>query len=278
MKTGWALLLLCLTACSASHEAEQIRSVKPVRIVSLDYCADQYVLKFASREQIAAVSMDAAKSFSYMRTAAQGVPTVRPTVEDVLALRPDVIVRSYGGGIQAPDMFRRAGIEVVQIGFADDLNAIRRTVSQISKRLGHPDRGQAVIQEMDSALSSVQANGRHPRALYVTSGGVTTGPGSLVDELMSRAGLANDQKSPGWYPISLERVVYHPPDMTVAAFFDASSHGQIWSIGTHPVLTRLRQTRPTVPIEGAWTSCGGWFVVEAVKAMDTGRRKIGAAP
>ena len=48
----------------------------PQRIVSLDYCADQYVLKLADEEQILAISPDAVKDFSYMREAAAGVPTV----------------------------------------------------------------------------------------------------------------------------------------------------------------------------------------------------------
>ena len=80
-----------------------------MRIVSLDFCADQYVLKLADREQILAVSPDAVREFSYMRETAQGLPTVRSVAEDVLILKPDLVVRSYGGGPKAGDFFERAG-------------------------------------------------------------------------------------------------------------------------------------------------------------------------
>ncbi|MCA8893462.1 MAG: ABC transporter substrate-binding protein, partial [Hyphomonas sp.] len=69
--------------------------------VSLDYCADQYVLKLADREQILAISPDGDKEFSYMHEAAEDVPTVRPVAEDVLVLKPDLVVRAYGGGPNA---------------------------------------------------------------------------------------------------------------------------------------------------------------------------------
>ena len=90
-----ALACLLLSACSQVAERG---ADAPRRIVSLDYCADQYVLKFADREDILALSPDAGKRFSYMRAAAEGIPTVRPRTADVLALQPDLVVRTYGGG------------------------------------------------------------------------------------------------------------------------------------------------------------------------------------
>ena len=95
------------------------------RIVSLDYCADQYVLKLADREQILAISPDAVKDFSYMQDAAVGVPTVRPVAEDVLILKPDLIVRTYGGGPNAAAFFKRAGVPVLQVGWAKQIRVRR---------------------------------------------------------------------------------------------------------------------------------------------------------
>ena len=75
--------ILLLAACGAPDGAlVRGETGKPMRIVSLDYCADQYVLKLADREQILAISPDATGDFSYMREAARGVPTVRAAAED----------------------------------------------------------------------------------------------------------------------------------------------------------------------------------------------------
>ena len=94
----------------------------PTRVVSLDYCADQFVLKMLPRTRILAVSPDAGKHFSYMRASAGGIRTVRPVAEDVLTIEPDLIVRSYGGGTYAAMFFERAGIPVLQIPFAFDIS------------------------------------------------------------------------------------------------------------------------------------------------------------
>ena len=93
-------------------------------IVSLDFCADQYTLKFAEPETIAALSVDAGKAFSYMRGHASDHPQIRGRVEEVLALQPDLIIRAYGGGPGAVAFFEAAGIPVLQIGWANDLAAL----------------------------------------------------------------------------------------------------------------------------------------------------------
>ncbi|PZU18112.1 MAG: iron ABC transporter substrate-binding protein, partial [Citromicrobium sp.] len=49
--------LVCLSLCACSQVPERGTDA-PRRIVSLDYCADQYVLKFADREDILALSPD----------------------------------------------------------------------------------------------------------------------------------------------------------------------------------------------------------------------------
>ncbi|HBJ94399.1 MAG TPA: iron ABC transporter substrate-binding protein, partial [Hyphomonadaceae bacterium] len=92
---------LCLmTACSQEQDAGMVQpsSEGYQRIISMDYCADQYVLALAEREDILALSPDADKTFSYLRDQADGIPQIRPVAESVLAAQPDLIVRSYGGG------------------------------------------------------------------------------------------------------------------------------------------------------------------------------------
>ncbi|MBK2451628.1 ABC transporter substrate-binding protein, partial [Escherichia coli] len=148
---------------------------RPMRIVSLDYCSDQYLLKLVDRDRIAAVSPDADRDFSYMRAAAVGVPSVRPRAEDVLVLKPDLVIRSYGGGPDAAAMFARAGVPVLQIGYANDLAAVRRVLVDTATGLGEGAKGAALAAEMDRRLAALPpADARRPSALYVTPGGVTS--------------------------------------------------------------------------------------------------------
>lgn len=241
---------------------------RPLRIVSLDYCADQYVLRLAPRTHIAAVSPDAGAEFSYMRAVSVGLPRVRPNAEDVLVLRPDLVVRSYGGGPGAADMFARAGVPVLQIGYANDLAGVRRVLVETANGLGQPARGAEMARDFNARLARIAQRSGGRRALYVTPGGVTTGPGSLVDETLRAAGLTNFDTRPGWNPLPLERLTRERPDVVAAAFFDTRwSRADPWSAAAHPVARDALRHRVQVALPGAWTACGGWFLLDAVEAL-----------
>jgi len=238
------------------------------RVVSLDYCADQFVLKLLPRSRILAVSPDAEKHFSYMRDSAVGIRSVRPLAEDVLTLEPDLVVRSYGGGPNAAHFFERAGISVLQIPYANDLDGIRNTVQFLADSLDVPEQGAEIIAEFDRRLQRIVTSAGDPSALYMTPTGATSGPGTLVHEMLQAAGLENFERQPGWRSIPLERLAYEQPDVVAAAFFNADmvnpSH---WSPMRHPVAKKQMRDQATVMLQGAWTSCSGWYLLDAIEAL-----------
>jgi iron complex transport system substrate-binding protein len=239
--------------------------------VSLDYCADQFVLKIADPRQIAAVSVDADKEFSYMRSAAAEHAKVRMTVEDVLALKPDLVVRTYGGGPLAGDLLQRSGVRVVQVPFAQSLADVRGGIAMVADALGQSARGEAIMAAFDrrlAALSVVSSPAHRRSALYLTPSGYTTGPGGLIDHMLTAAGLETIERRPGWRPAPLEVLLRTPPDVIVMAFFNQTFIQQDqWSLTRHPVLQRMVQSRPIAELNGAWTACSGWFLMDAIEAM-----------
>ncbi|MFT6061854.1 MAG: iron complex transport system substrate-binding protein [Paracoccaceae bacterium] len=246
----------------------------PRRIVSLDYCADQFVLKFADRAAIAALSPDADADFSYMRDAAPGLPTVRPRAEDVLTLRPDLVVRSYGGGAGIGAQLARAGVPVLNVGFAGAIADVRATIVRMAAGLGAPDAGTRTAAQLDARIAAAAPPPGAPAisALYLTTGGWTAGTGTLVDEMLRAAGLRNHETRAGWRPLPLERLAREEPDLIAAAFFESSSQNPSrWSSARHPVTRKMLARRPIVALKGAWTSCGGWFLADAVEALAAGR-------
>ena len=241
---------------------------QPLRIVSLDFCSDQFVLKLINRERILALSPDAVKDFSYMAEAAKGLPSVRPTAEDVLVLKPDLIVRSYGGGPNAESFFENAGVPVITIGWANDIDGILNLMRETSEKLGEAERGEAIVSDMKARLAAIKTQNETRAALYMTPTGVTTGEGSLIHEMMIAAGLTNFQTQPGWRSLPLERLAYDKPDLIAAAFFNSKVNDtDAWSSANHPVARAQMENLPTVSLQGAWTSCGGWFLIDAIEAL-----------
>lgn len=249
------------------------------KIVSLDYCADQFVLKLAAPARIAAVSNDAKRDFSYMRDAAEGHRQIRPSAEQVLALAPDLIVRSYGGGSNAEQFYRRIGIPVIQIGFANTIDRVQSELLRIAQGLGGVAEAQALILDMDRRLMKLQRQSLEQNlkdsskqgVLYVTPGGVTSGPGSLVHELITAAGLKNFQTEPGWRALPLEELVYRQPDLLATAFYHSEiNYIYFWSAARHPMIrNQLSETR-AVTLDSATTACGGWFLVDAIEQLAAG--------
>ncbi|WP_394705871.1 ABC transporter substrate-binding protein [uncultured Hyphomonas sp.] len=267
------LLLIGLAACGVPTPSQAPESPRPMRIVSLDYCADQYVLKFADREQILAISPDAVKDFSYMRDEAVGLPTVRPVAEDVLILKPDLVVRAYGGGPNAEAFFERAGVPVLTVGWtsnvdSEEVGSIPSLVQHMADGLGQSEKGRQVISDFRSRLAQIRKRADGETALYLTPAGVTTGPGAMVHEMLLAAGFENFQDKPGWRSIPLERLAYEQPDVIAAAFFDQlTNHPDSWSPMKHPVAERQMQDQTVIPLKGAWTACGGWFIIDAIEAL-----------
>jgi len=259
-------VLLLLGFCAGAH------GEPAARVVSLDYCADQYVLELLPRASILALSPDAEQDFAYHREQAAGLPTVRPVAEDVLALRPTLVVRSYGGGPLALAFFERAGIPVVQVPYADDIAAIRTAVTTVAEALGVAERGVAVVADMDERLAAVEGAASGQSALYLSAGGATSGPGTLVHALLEAAGFANYETRPGWHSVPLERLAGAEPDVVVASFFGgAAERTAWWSAMRHPVAREQLESRPTVLLPGALTACGAWFAVDAVERLAAAR-------
>ena len=261
----WAVV--CIGACLGTVNAHGAS-----RIISLDYCADQFVLKFADKASIEALSPDAGRAFSYMRVEAIGVPTVRPIAEDVLLKKPDLVVRSYGGSPGITALLERFNVPVLQVGYAQSLDDVRRNILHMSAGLNNPQAGRVLVDQMDERMQAVvathAANPLAPRALYMTPAGVTSGPNTLVHDMLRAAGYVNYQEKPGWQGLPLERLVFDSPDVVAMAFFETlTDHLDAWSAMWHPIARRQLQKVATVPLQGAWTACGGWFLVDAIESL-----------
>lgn len=266
-----ACLFAGLLAACAPAPKHQTKG-PPARIVSLDFCVDQYVLELADRSSIAALSRDADQDVSFLRDQAKGVRKLGTHLEDVLVPTPDLVVRAHGGGPRAAALLQSAGIPVVQLEFADTFDAVRSNLRTLAAALGRPERGEAIIRRMDTELAEAKAAPRKGKSLlYISAGGATTGPGTLVNDLILAAGYDNFARGPGWRSLPLEDLAYRQPDVVAVSFFGARAQAQDdWSSARHPVVQNLVKTLPTIQLDNSWTACGGWFALEAVRAMRAG--------
>ena len=272
---------LLLSSCTKQTVKTPSNSDTP-RIVSLDVCADQYALALLPSDHIAALSPDADSDFSYHQDKARSHSSVRPRAEDILALKPDIVLRAYGGGPNATRMFEAAGIEVVNIGWVNTLEgdtqgSVIDTLRTVAEDLNQASTGERLITQYEQRLTALKDthNTTRDTALYVTPYGATTGTGSLVHDLIILGGYANYQQRAGWASLPLERLTQDQPDIILTSFFD--SHGSVsahWSPSRHPIIRRMMDQIPSVNLKGAWTSCNAWFALDVAEAIQSARLEL----
>ena len=240
------------------------------RIMALDQCADQYVLALAPDAELA-LSPRADDPDSWMRAQAVGRRQIRPTLEAAIAFRPDIVVRYWGGEPRLLAALEQRGVKVVTINDAVDLEGVRDNVRFTAAALGQTQRGERLLRRMDQTLGA-QARPEDARAqgaVYLTAGGFTAGPGTLVDAMMRAAGLGNLTTAPGFGALSVERIAMHPPMRFVLGFFDQVRSD--WrGAGRHPVVRRAAQGRTAARLPGAVLTCPAWFAADGVAIMARG--------
>jgi iron complex transport system substrate-binding protein len=240
----------------------------PPAVYSLDQCADQYVLALAPRASIVGLSMRATNPDSYLAARAAGLPRRRASVESVLAARPKIVVRYWGGEARMTRALERRGIRVVTIADATSFPAVGGEVRRVAAALGQTQAGEILVARMQAKLAASHGAWGGAGALYLTSGGQTAGKGTLIDAMLAAAGLANLGGGQGFHAVSLERLVLHPPHAIVAGFFDrTSAAGQHWSPGGRRFIARLVARRTLVSLPASILACPAWFAADAPRAI-----------
>lgn len=250
---------LAAAACLAVLAAGP--AVAAPRVVSLDQCADQYVLGIAGPDRVEAVSPRADDPDAWLRAQGALARRSRPTLEAVLAVRPDVVVRYWGGDERLLRSLERRGVRVVRIDDSTDFRGVRANVERVAEALERPGRGRDLIADMDRRLDRSRDAWRGEDAVYLTPSGWTAGRGTLVSAMLEGAGMTNAWDGPAFAPLSVEQLVLRPPRRFVLGFFD-SLRSDRRGAGRHPSVARRTMRRAVVSLPGAMLGCPAWFAAD----------------
>lgn len=235
------------------------------RIFSADYCADQYALALATPGEIAALSPEATGPYSHLAAEARAFPRRRPTLENVVASRADIVLRTFGGDAAG---LKRSGAKVITLNDASDFEGIRKTIRTAAAALNARNKGEALIAQMDAKLAALVMKPKLAvSGLYVTPGGVTAGKGTIVDAIFDAARVPNLAAAAGlsyWPPLPLEAIALRPPKLAVEGFFDRRLAGaDNWSAAQHPAYAKSLAGVKIVRLSADVLSCPAWFAADA---------------
>lgn len=237
-------------------------------MLSLDQCADQYVLALSPRAAVVGLSTRADDADSRLRTQAAGLPKRRVDLESALAVQPQVVVRYWGGEPRLTRALEARGVRVVTIAEARDFAGVRANIRHVAASLDNRAAGEGVIARMDARLAAAAGAWGGARALYLTPGGATAGPGTLIDAVLRAAGMTNAETRPGYQTVSLEALALNRPPALVLGFFDTFQlAGDSWGLGRHRILRTAARERAVASLPGALLGCPDWSAAEAVEML-----------
>ncbi|MBX7500094.1 ABC transporter substrate-binding protein [Qipengyuania sp. YG27] len=256
-------LVLLLAGCAGAEPTRVAESERPT-IVSLNPCTDAVLAEVTVPGQLLAIShysKDPRSSSMDARTAARFAAT-GGTVEEVLALDPDLVV---AGSFLAPATraaLEDFGVEVATFDIARDVASSEAQVRDLAALAGDPEAGEALVAQIEHALSeAAPATGEPVEILLWQPGGIVAGEQELVSDLLRRTGFANVAPRRGLGQadyVALEDVVATPPRVLLVAGGEVGQR--------HPVLDRLPQMRREA-FDTSLLYCGGPTIIRAAERL-----------
>jgi iron complex transport system substrate-binding protein len=275
MRGAVALLALALAACSPAPASEAPHQFPA--IVSLNPCTDAILAEVADPSQILAISHyshDAASSSMDLAIARRFAVT-GGTVEEVLALRPDVVV---SGNFMSPatvGAMNRLGLRLEQLPIAPTIAASEAQVRALARLAGHPERGEALIARIEAALATAApppGSAAIPAVVW-QSGGIVPGGDTLITELLRRTGFASLSAARGFKQadvLPLEAMLADPPDVILTAGEPRANEDRLLA---HPALAALKDTRRE-RFDPSLLWCGGPTIIRAAQRLAAVRRSL----
>jgi iron complex transport system substrate-binding protein len=258
--------------------APGIASPQPRRIVSLNVCTDQMLMQLVEHDRIRAISYLAADPrYSAMVEQARGLPMTEGLAEDVIAMRPDLVLAGTFSARETVALLRRMGYNVVEFEPEGDFPSIIANLRKMAEAVGEPERGEAMVRQIEQALAAVP---QHPagRPVYAdyNANGFTSGDGALVAAVANAAGfetLGQRLGLGGTRQVSLEQMLVSRPDVIdLAPEFPAPALAT--ELFRHPVLQKIVREQRTIAIPARYTTCGNVLTLRALEAFVAARQEF----
>jgi iron complex transport system substrate-binding protein len=273
----------------------QVRvSAPPQRVLPATAAALDFLVDLVGVERIVAVPFTAPEYAGAALTAGDWgrLPTFRNFQgEDILPLRPDLVVTHDYQRAEASRVLQQAGVPVVRLpdmqSFEDLLGALRTLGAVVgeeeraAQRIGELARRRAALGEDDS-LAGVRAL----TYLDLGTGGWTAGARTTGDLLIRLAGLANAAAEAGLVgnvELDQERLITLDPDLIVVRS-TVDGEGSVATLAllrSSPTLSALRAVREerVVVLPARLFAAESHYVLDGAELLRTRtRRQLGLGP
>jgi iron complex transport system substrate-binding protein len=256
------------------------------RIVSLNLCADPYLMAFAEKSQVAALThLSRDPDLSAHADAAQGFPVSDGQIESLINLQPDIVIVSSWSDPMRNALIERLGFQLLTMDAAQNFVAARSEIIRLGQAIGRETAARAYLEKLDAEMAALKKPVDRPRILPLQRRNLTAGYGHILDDIISRAGginLGRNARADTMRRVSLENALAAQADFILLnerqnAPNDVGTNGRgADSRGpdsrgmeflTHPALAQHYEPRQRLLINNNLLACAGASTPRAVKAL-----------
>lgn len=220
-----------------------VRAQSPQRIVSLNLCTDQLVMALVPPDRIASVTwLSRSEGDPLLLPLAHRLPVNHGGAEEVLALRPDLVIAGRFTTSTTRALLRRTGVKLLEVDAVNDWQGIRRITREIAAAVGESVRGEALLQQMDAELAGLaRLRPAAPLRAIGWSGASDDVPGrdTMFNTILEAAGGVNIAAQSGTSSFDLEQVLRARPMVLLRGAAYASKPALRNEVARHPVLRAL---------------------------------------
>ena len=200
---------------------------------------------------------------------AQRFRTTTGTAEEVIALKPDLVVASSFTAPATRAAFARAGLKTLYLDSPTTIAASKVQIAELAAAVGAQAKGAALNARIDAAVAAAHPGAARPAALLFIGGDLASGGGNLLDELLTTAGFRNAAADYGLSftgTLPVETIVSRPPGVILAPDFG----------GRTAVLRRriLGASVPELPFARSLINCGGPTIPAALARLAAIHKRV----
>ncbi|MDR6847600.1 iron complex transport system substrate-binding protein [Sphingomonas sp. BE270] len=266
--------------CAATLCAAAPTPARPQRIVSLNPCLDVILVQLVDRRRIAALSHWASEANgSTIAALARTLPKTYESAEEVIALAPDLVLGAKLMPLATRQALARSGLNTALFDVPETIATSIAQVRDVARAVGESARGERIVARIEAALrAAAPPPGMAPvSALVFMAGGFASGPGTLMDELMRRAGLSNAITRYGFTQsrnVPLELLVADPPQLLLSGETSAGAPGWAQRVMQHPALAHVVGGMRRAVFPERLLYCGGPVMIPALATLVRARQSV----
>ena len=251
------------------------------RIVSMNVCTDQLLLPLADPEQILGLSRFARDAWqSWAAEDARRYRSLSGGAEEVLVLKPDVVVASLFDKRSTRELLKAQGLQLAEFSVPRNLDEVKAQISRMGDIARQPDRAAAEIAQLDAAMARVRQAvvEKHYSVLPLSRRGWVAGRDSLVSSLLTETGLFNAADGLGIGDggfVSLEAIVQAKPDFLVVSEAGSRAEDEGRAFLLQPALQHFYPPSKRIVIPERLTVCGGVMLADALDVLVAELKRVG---